>query len=427
MNTLFQTGRLFLLALLACSVARAETAPNVVLIISDDQAWTDYGFMGHEVIKTPRLDQLARESAVFTRGYVPSSLCRPSLMTMITGLYPFQHHVTGNDPARGKGAWDRALLLSRVRDLPTVPRLLGERGYVSFQSGKWWEGNYRLGGFTGGMTHGDPTRGGRHGDEGLKIGREGLQPIFDFLAEADADEKPFFLWYAPFLPHRPHNPPERLLEKYTAPGRSVHTAKYYAMCQWFDETCGELLDYLDEHDLSENTLVVYACDNGWIQLPDQSGYAPRSKRSPNEGGIRTPILFRWPGHIEPRRDETTLVHTIDLAPTMLAACGMEAPEAMPGENLLPVCSGQPLQRSAIFGDVYTHDIAELENPLASLRHRWCIEGDWKLIVDYRTGAQELYHLADDPTEQTNLAANEPKMVVRLEDRLQAFWKAEGGE
>jgi len=173
-------------------------------------------------------------------------------------------------------------------------------------------------------------------------------------------------------------------------------------------------------------LVVYVCDNGWIQLPDHGGYAPRSKRSPYEGGIRTPILLRWPGHIRPHRDEATLVHTIDLAPTILAACGVETPKAMPGENLLPVCNGQPLQRSAIFGDVYAHDMAERNNPLASLRYRWCIAGDWKLIDDARTGERELYNLADDPTEQTDLAQANPATVERLEERLQAWWASMGG-
>ncbi|HQF12429.1 MAG TPA: sulfatase-like hydrolase/transferase, partial [Thermogutta sp.] len=165
--------------------------PNVLLIISDDHAWTDYGFMGHPQIKTPSIDKLASESLVFTRGYVPSSLCRPSLATMITGLYPHQHGITGNDPAlpdpkvnpmagRANPQFARyyETLMERIEKVPTLPRILGEAGYVSLQTGKWWEGSYRRGGFTEGMTHGDPRRGGRHGDEGLKIGREGLEPIF---------------------------------------------------------------------------------------------------------------------------------------------------------------------------------------------------------------------------------------------------------
>lgn len=166
--------------------------PNVVLIISDDQAWTDFGFMKQAPVRTPHLDRLAARSAVFRRGYVPTSLCRPSLATIITGLYPHQHGITGNDPPPGT---DRTALLKHIRAVPTLPRLLAAKGYRSFQTGKWWEGNYSEGGFTAGMTHGDPKHGGRHGDLGLHIGREGLKPIFDFINSCG--ESPYFLWYAP--------------------------------------------------------------------------------------------------------------------------------------------------------------------------------------------------------------------------------------
>jgi uncharacterized sulfatase len=259
----------FSISCLAAIVAIVHAAPtsaappNVVMMISDDQSWTDFGFMGHDTIKTPNLDRLASQSAVFPRGYVPSSLCRPSLATLMTGLYPHQHKISGNDPPAGT---DRAEMLRHIRRLPTLPRLLAKQGYVSHQSGKWWEGSHQLGGFTAGMTHGDPKRGGRHGDEGLTIGRQGLQPIFDFVDSAG--EKPFFLWYAPFMPHTPHTPPKRLLDKYTAPEKSIHIARYQAMCEWFDETCGQLLDYLDKKNLADNTLVVFVTDNGWIQQTD---------------------------------------------------------------------------------------------------------------------------------------------------------------
>lgn len=279
--------------------------PNIVMIISDDQSWTDYGFMGHSEIRTPHLDELAGHSALFRRGYVPVALCRPSLATMVTGLYPHQHGITGNDPARDPSqsaeqyAAQREQLISQLDRLETVPELLGEEGYLSFQSGKWWEGSYQRGGFTHGMTRGFPERGGRHGDDGLKIGREGMEPVTDFIDTAVDDDKPFFLWYAPFLPHTPHNPPERILEKYQEPGRPAALAKYYAMCEWFDETCGQLISHLQDSGVYENTLIVYVTDNGWIQrtpemeLPEgwRPSFAPRSKQSPYEGGTRTPIML----------------------------------------------------------------------------------------------------------------------------------------
>ena len=100
------------------------------------------------------------------------------------------------------------------------------------------------GGFTHGMTHGGP-----HGDAGLKIGHEGMNEIFDFIE--DAGDKPFFVWYAPFLPHTPHNPPKRLFDKYAKKTESKFIARYWTMCEWFDETCGELLDHLDEKNLAK--------------------------------------------------------------------------------------------------------------------------------------------------------------------------------
>src|SRR3546814_15046199 len=104
------------------------------------------------------------------------------------------------------------------------------------------------------MTHGDPARGGRQGDEGLKIGREGLKPVFDFIDDATTQDKPFFLWYAPFLPHAPHTPPDSLLQKYIDKAPSEAVARYWAMCEWFDQTIGELLQQLENKGLSENTL-----------------------------------------------------------------------------------------------------------------------------------------------------------------------------
>ena len=233
-------------------------------------------------------------------------LCRPSLATLITGLYAHQHKISGNDPSPSLAAENspayaelRARLIAHIDEHPTVPRLLAERGYLSHQSGKWWEGPYQRGGFTHGMTRGFPLPGGRHGDDGLVIGREGMQPIFTFIDEAVAQERPFFVWYAPFLPHSPHTPPERLLAKYRDKVESIHVARYYAMCEWFDETCGQLIDYVDAKGLSQNTLFVYIADNGWIQNPQSAEYALRSKQSPNEGGVRQPILLSWPGVIQP--------------------------------------------------------------------------------------------------------------------------------
>jgi len=418
------------------SAGRGADTPNVVMIIGDDQAWGDFAFMGHPVIRTPNLDRLASEGLVFTRGYVPSSLCRPSLATMATGLYPHQHKITSNDPPWPPGKkWgaarsdptfrrQRQEMIDYIEKVPTLPRMLGQQGYLSLQTGKWWEGNYRRGGFTSGMTRGFPSPGGRHGDDGLKIGREGMKPVFDFIDSAG--DHPFFVWYAPFLPHSPHNPPERLLKKYTSKTDSIHVARYWAMCEWFDETCGQLLDYLDRKKLREKTLVVFVTDNGWIQQPNSPRYAPKSKRSPYDGGVRTPIILRWPGHVEPRRDNAHPVISIDLAPTILAACGLKATDAMQGINLLDAeaVSG----RRAIFGEIFTHNAVDVHRPACSLQFRWGIEGRWKLIVPEKANEPdariELYDLSADPHETRNVADQQPKRVEQMRAAMDTWWKPE---
>ena len=426
---------LALLALLAAvSPATASddgpdpaTPPNVVLIISDDHAWTDYGFAGHPHLRTPNLDRLAAESLTFDRGYVPSSLCCPSLATIITGLYPHQHGVTCNDPPRPEGvspkdfrasaAFDRGreAMCRMLEAVPTLPRMLGERGYLSLQTGKWWQGDYSRGGFTHGMTRGD-----RHGDIGLAIGREGLEPIDEFLDLARDDDRPFLLWYAPMMPHQPHNPPDRLLEHYRNVAPSESVARYWAMVEWFDETCGDLLETLERRGLAEDTIVLYLADNGWVQDPDGPSFI-RSKRTPYDAGLRTPIMVRWPGVVAPDRREE-LVSSIDLAPTILRAVGLEPTGAMPGVDLLDPRA--VASRPSIFGACYNHDAIDLDDPASNLRERWMIAGDWKLIAPTPLSdldSPELYDLADDPDERRDLAGARPDRVSAMLGALDAWW------
>lgn len=442
MRTPIIPALVMLLVAVSCTRSiRAETPPNIVMILSDDQSWTDYGFMGHSVIQTPNLDRLASQSATFRRGYVPTALCRPSLATLITGLYSHQNMVTGNDPAdtpqNRKHAEDagvdvRELLISNIDKHPTVPQILAAKGYLSFQAGKWWEGSYQRGGFTHGMTSGFPQKGGRHGDDGLRIGRGGMEPVNAFIDTAIAEDKPFFLWYAPFLPHTPHNPPERILSKYVQDGRPSSIAKYYAMVDWFDETCGQLLDQLDKTGVAENTLVIYVTDNGWIQDPQSGSYTVRSKRSPYEGGTRTPIMFRWLGKIPPA-DRPELCSSIDIVPTILAAADADIPAQLPGLNLLPNLSQRtPIARDTIYGESYAHDIADIENPEASLLYRWVIQGSDKLLLTYdgQTGKMkfppsasepQLFDLSSDPHERVNLVESKPERVAQLSQLLTQWY------
>lgn len=430
-----------LLVLLTFTTVRAADRPNIVIILSDDQGWTDYGFMGHPHIKTPHLDKLAKRGVLFERGYVASPLCRPSLASIITGRFPFEHGITGNDV---DGNNNRAVLDPPMRaafhKLPSFVKELKAAGYLTHQSGKWWEGSYEEGGFTHGMTHGDPKRGGRHGDAGLTIGREGMKPITDFIDTATKEKKPFLLWYAPFLPHTPHNPPKRLLDKYSQPERADDVAKYFAMCEWFDETCGQLLDDLETRKLSDNTLVIYICDNGWAatstnaQDPNQTmwkGYALRSKSSPFEMGIRTPIILSWPSRLKPAR-LPDLASAVDLFPTIAAAAGFEPPKNLPGINLLDEKTRK--QRDTVFGVSHSVHNMTPADPDGTLQYLWCVSGKWKLLIRHQgsdttqyknthlwdTQPVRLYNLEEDPHEKNELSSVHPEIVEKLKKKIEEW-------
>ncbi|WP_299119247.1 sulfatase-like hydrolase/transferase [uncultured Winogradskyella sp.] len=409
--------------------AKESQLPNIVFILSDDQSWTDYSFMGDENIETPRLDQFASESLTFTRGYVPTSLCSPSLATIITGMYPKDHGILGNDVAYERTK-DKAVkrknrseaykpMISHFERLTTLPDLLKEKGYLSFQTGKWWHGNYKNGGFDYGMTHGDPNRGGRHGDYGLEIGRKGMDTLTSYVDLAIKEKKPFFLWYAPFLPHAPHTPPKRLLDKYLPKAPTEYVAKYWAMCEWFDETCGELFDIIEEKGLTENTLFVYVCDNGWVQNLNDSKYNEISKRSPYDLGMRTPIMYKWAGEIKPKMDTTTVVSSIDMVPTVLDILNIDKPENLPGINVLDEKTLQ--NREEIFGEIYAHDFTTIES---SLFYTIAIAPPYKLIVPDAVRKPkekiQLFNIDEDPFEKYNIASSNPELVEKLNKKIEAF-------
>lgn len=299
----------------------------------------------------------------------------------------------------------------------TLPKLLKENGYLSLQTGKWWQGHYSRGGFTDGMT-----KGGRHGDVGLDIGRKTMEPITSFMDKSIASQSPFMVWYAPLLPHDPHTPPDRLLEKYKDKTDSIHIAKYWAMVEWFDESVGQLMTSLKERGQLENTIVVYIADNGWIQNPDNTRYAPKSKQSQYDGGLRTPIMVHWPKKIAPRMSDD-LAQSIDLMPTLRSALGLPVDKSLPGINLLDDAAVK--SRKTLFGECFTHNSNDLDVPAKSLRWRWVIDGNSKLIVPNPsvepTEKNELYQLDTDPMEIRNLADSEKAKVLELQAKLDGWW------
>ncbi len=414
----------------------AQTKPNIVFILSDDHAWGDYGFMGNKEVNTPRIDKLASQSLLFKRGYVTSPVCRPSLAAMVTGLHAHQNGIVGNDVIDPLDKAKRKKLDKPVKknfhQQTSFIKELVKNGYLAHQSGKWWEGSWQDGGFTEGMTLGS-----RHGDKGLRIARHGNKEILDFIDSAIEQKKPFFTWYAPYLPHRPHNPPARLLKKHQKPGRSEDLAKYYAMIEWLDENVGEVLDHIKSKGQEDNTLVIYMADNGWLPnsqtdtaIPEgwNFKFAPRTKASPFENGVRTPIMFKLPGKVN-AEDSEDLASAIDLLPTILSAAGIDSPDHLPGIDLLDEKSRR--ERDVIFGAAYSIANMTVGDPADTRQYRWAITKKWKYLVrdkgknttrfsiihDWDTVPERLYNLENDPGEMSNVIAKYPEATSGLKNKL----------
>jgi uncharacterized sulfatase len=348
-------------------------------------------------------------------------VCSPTLACLLTGKMPGKNGITGNDLSgeRSKPGQRQALADRLHANSLMLPKALTEAGYLTFQTGKLWNGTFKDFGFTHGMTN----TAGRHGDAGLDIGRKGMQPIYDFIETAKSENKPFFIWHAPFLPHTPHNPSPKRLAKYKGKGPTPAAEKYFAMVDWLDETTGELDQYLEKNGLKENTVILYLADNGWDAA---RGYkANRAKLSPYEIGIRTPMFVRWTEKLKPTRDNSTLAHVIDFAPTILDITGAKKPDDLPGLNLTN--REAMMTRKNVFIEAHTHDIADLNDPAKSRIADVVIDGWWKLIVPGAAKPDRpfsgipdttvLYDLKNDPLEKRDLASENPGEIERLKALL----------
>ena len=472
-----------LLVVVSVRALPAAEKPNIVYIVADDQAWMDFGFMGNERVHTPNLDRIAAYAARFTNGYVPSSVCRPSLVSLLTGLYPHQHGVHFNHGPPGNAGYNRMSsaaeyvavrrrefeLIRRQKTLPGVLR--AEAGYRCLQTGKFWEGHWRNGGFTEGMTvfespppsqtfggirrlaSGETVAHG-NGDIGLQIGRVTMQPIFQFIDDCVDSETPWFVWYAPYLPHQPHDSPERFYDlarermRSDAAGVLEHELPYFASIAQFDESVGQLIEHVDEHGLLKHTVFVFVSDNGWRpslnpqpNRPEEFAHTHRSKRAPFDDGLRTPILIRWDGVIDPATWDAP-TSSLDLMPTLLSIA--DIPDARqpktPGMNLMPVCRShvQPDPNRPIFGEIYPGDATSLDNPSADIAYRWVRRGDLKLIEphlgqgatkpmgDYLQSTS-LFNVRTDPFEMQDLSnkLDHRENLEQLKSLLDQWWKPSG--
>jgi len=320
---------------------------------------------------------------------------------------------------------------------------LKEQGYLSYQSGRWFEGRHADAGF----THGTAERGDLSYDK-PGIGTDAVKACTDFIDMAAKEKKPFFLWYAPALPAFNHNgrlptgmkvAPERIVEnqKFIVGHDRGDIPRYYALIEWFDEHCGALIAYLEKKGLRDDTLIVYLSANGWVSIRRRGDYAPRSKGSAYDGGVRSPVIYSWPARFKPAVSNS-LVSSVDVVPTILAAARAAPPKkALPGMNLLPVMENKTkIEDRAIFGEAFARDIASIENPEAVLLKRWVIHKRHKLILSYdgqgsyagstrervsKDTGPELYDLVSDPFEQENLYGKLPKVYESLRSKIDKWY------
>lgn len=412
------------LLLTACDPPReASDTPNLVLVISDDHGYPDFGFMGSPYVKTPNLDRVARQGLLFTNGFVTASVCRPSLRSLLTGLHPYQWDV------RVEGLRRRGVELAEgewIQRFETLPRLLAERGYRSFQAGKLWEASYELAGFTDGMVSGGrPHAQCKPG----ALGRESLTPVFDFV---DAQPgQPFFLWFAPCLPHRPHDAPAKYTESYSDLDLSEPARAYYANISRFDERVGELMTFLESRVRSRQTLVVFLSDNGWDQGPhavhsDVVGDGPKGKKSFYELGFRTPLIAHWPGRIPAGAVRDEIVSSVDLFPTFLDYAGAPLPANRPGHSLRPLLEGRGgWPREELIGgrDAWDSPARRVHGIPPTPGAYFLRNREWRYLFFVHSRREELYDMRADPREEHNVAKENPELARRFRNRILAWRKA----
>jgi arylsulfatase A-like enzyme len=430
----------------------SEPGPNIVLILADDLGYGDLSSYGSDFFRTPHLDQLAKEGMRFTDAYANSPNCAPTRAALLSGQYaPRTGVYTVNSPARGPVA-ERLLVPAENRrslepNVETLAEAIRSAGYKTAHIGKWHLGE---GAETGPLGQGfDVNLGGNqrghpasyfspYSNSELTDGPDGEYLTERLTNEAigfieSNREQPFFLYLPYYSVHTPIQPNGEDLERMQdrEPG-TVHTnARYGAMVEGMDAQVGRILAALDRLKLAENTIVVFASDNGG-KSPETDMLPLRgSKGMLYEGGIRVPMIVRWPGVTKASSESHEPVLTFDLYPTLVAAIGGELPKDTPidGRDLAPVLadSSANLGREAIFWHfpAYLHGYKSMAEegprpgwratPSSAMR---C--GKWKLIQSFETNSFELYNLTEDPGEQTNLASIRTEVFKGLKSQLEAW-------
>jgi arylsulfatase A-like enzyme len=448
---------LFALSFLHATSAASER-PNIVVVLIDDMGWGDLSCFGNLRAKTPNVDRLAAEGIRFSQFYVNSPICSPSRCALTTGQYPHRWRITSflnnraDNERRGMAQW-------LDPQAPVLARFLHQSGYATGHFGKWHLGGQRdVGeapliaeyGFDESLTNfeglgprllglcdahdGQPLR--RHALGSDKLGRGPViwydraqltagytGAAIQFLDKAAADGRPFYVNLWPDDVHSPFFPPE------AARGDGSKRALYYGVLETMDAQLGVLFDHIrNSSTLRGNTLILLCSDNGNEPGAGSAGPFRGAKTTLYEGGIRSPLIVWGPSFIPATmagsHNETSVFAAFDLVPSLLQLAGVKPPEAVTfdGENVVdtllgkseasrqaPICWRRPPDRKYWSGQGLP--------PQPDLAIR---AGDWKLLCEYDGSKPELYDLAKDRAETTNLAARQPEVVAQLTARVCAW-------
>ena len=438
--------------------------PNIVLILVDDLGWTDLGCQGSKYFETPNVDRLAAQGMRFTDAYAACAVCSPTRAAVQTGRYPARVGVTdwirarfqggiigpdGKNPTgyvrnRGKKVSCPRNALFMELDEVTLAEALKPAGYVSCHIGKWHLGqqgqfpekqgyDVNHGGCDLGQPPGyfDPYQSKRphYLIPNLPPRKKG-----EYLTDREADEaagfikankdKPFLLSMCHYCVHTPLQAKKDVTAKYAAkPPTNQRNPVYAAMVESVDDAAGKIMKTLEECDVAERTVVIFTSDNGGLLGPTSNLPLRSGKGFPYEGGIRVPLVVRWPGVVKPGSTCKAPVTSVDYFPTILQIAGvpLSKDRAIDGESIVPLLKQEgKLKREAVYWH-YPHYRGRL-GPYSIIRR-----GDWKLIKRYDTGRRELYNLAEDIGEKNDLAAKMPDKVAQLDNQLAAFLKSCGAK
>ncbi|MBT3199985.1 MAG: sulfatase [Phycisphaerales bacterium] len=419
---------------------KAARKPNIVFILADDLGWSDVNCYGHRFHETPNIDRLAAGGMKFTDAYAACPVCSPTRASIMTGKYPATLGMTDWIPGMRSGTRFKLLMPDFIKRLPleeiTIAEMLKSAGYTTGAVGKWhlgpkghWPENQGFDVNIGGNHNGSPA-GGYHlpNRMTLKNMKKGAY-LTDRLSDEGAKfieqnkDRPFFLYQSYHSVHTPIQAKADYTAKYKAkksPDGKKYNPAYAGMVQSLDEGVGKILNKLDELKLTDNTLVFFMSDNGGLRSVTAVHPLRTGKGHIYEGGIREPMIVRYPKLIKPAGVCAVPVSSVDFFPTILeiASVKMESSHKIDGVSFACLLKGEKktLARKAIYWH-YPHYSPQGGRPASAVR-----AGDYKLVKLYEDNSIELYNLKDDLSEKTNLAEKQPEKTAELTKLLDAWLK-----